>query len=87
MPDKLRSRLNYSNVTATVAVLTALGGTSYAVTFDRSLANCVVSATPGRGDPAAGGAFHHSIPQISMAGDTVTLSWENAKGRSRTPHS
>ena len=55
-------------------------GNPYAVTSDRSLANCVVSATPGRGDPAAGGGFHHAIPQISMAGDTVTLSWENDQG-------
>jgi hypothetical protein len=31
MPAKLRSRLNYSNVMATVAVFVALGGTSYAV--------------------------------------------------------
>ena len=31
MPAKLRSRLNYSNVMATVAVFIALGGTSYAV--------------------------------------------------------
>jgi hypothetical protein len=31
MPAKLRSRLNYSNVMATIAVFVALGGTSYAV--------------------------------------------------------
>jgi hypothetical protein len=31
MPAKLRSRLNYSNVMATIAVFLALGGTSYAV--------------------------------------------------------
>jgi hypothetical protein len=55
-------------------------GNPYAVTFDRSLANCVVSATPSRGDPDGGGAFHHAIPSISMAGDSVTLSWENDQG-------
>jgi hypothetical protein len=58
----------------------AVIGNPYAVTFDRGLANCVVSATPGRGDPNGGGAFHHAIPQISMAGDSVTLSWENDAG-------
>jgi hypothetical protein len=58
----------------------AVIGNPYDVTFNRSLANCAVLASPGRGDPATGGAFHHAIPSISMAGDTVTLSWENDAG-------
>ena len=57
----------------------AVIGNPYAVTFDRSLAGCVVSARSGRGDPNGGGAFHHAIPSIS-AGDSVTLSWENDAG-------
>jgi hypothetical protein len=55
-------------------------GNPYEVAFDRSLANCVVSATPGIGDPAGGGAYHHAIPSVSMAGNTITLSWENDQG-------
>ena len=58
----------------------AVIGNPYEVTFDRSLVNCIVSATAGSGDPAGTNDRHHAFPSLSIAGNKVVLSWENDGG-------
>lgn len=48
------------------AVDDAQAGNLYTVTFDRSVENCVVHATPGHGDPPGTSASEAAMPLVTM---------------------
>jgi hypothetical protein len=59
-------------------------GHAYVVTFDRSVVNCVVQATPGFGDPVGDAGRDAAMPTVEMyvggADEVNVLFWTDSPG-------